>query len=63
MLYGSKIWCLRENDVALLRRTERSVVREMHSVKLVNKRNREELMGILGLKKAADKLASANGVR
>ena len=35
----------------------------MCSVKLVDKRNTEELMGMLGLKKAADKLAKANGVR
>ena len=30
---------------------------------IVNKRNTEELMDILGSKKAADKLARANGVR
>ena len=25
MLYGSKTWCLRENEVAILRRAERSI--------------------------------------
>ena len=62
MLYGSKTWCLRENEVAILRRAERSMVRATCSVKLVNKRNTEELMNMLGLKEAADKLARANGM-
>ena len=35
----------------------------MCSVKLVDKRNRVELMDMLGLKEAADKLAGANGMR
>ena len=34
MLYGSKIWCLRENDVAILRRAERSMIGVMCSVKV-----------------------------
>ena len=63
MLYGSETWCLRENEVAILRRAERSMVRAMCGVKLVDKRNTEEQMDMLGLNKAADKLARANGVR
>ena len=63
MLYGSKTWCLRENEVAILRRAERFMVRAMCGVKLVDKRNAVELMDMLGLKEAADKLAKANGVR
>ena len=35
----------------------------MCGVKLVDKRNTVELMDMLGLKEAADKLARANGVR
>ena len=35
----------------------------MCSVKLVDKRNTEELIGMLGLKEATDKLERANGVR
>ena len=35
----------------------------MCGVKLVDKRNIVELMDMLGLKEAADKLARANGVR
>ena len=62
MLYGSETWCLRENEVAILRRAERFMVRAMCSVKLVDKRNTEELMDMLGLKEAADKQARANDV-
>ena len=62
MLYGSKTWRLRENEVAILR-AERSMVRAMCGVKLVDKRNTVELMDMLGLKKAEDKLARADGVR
>ena len=63
MLYGSKTWCLKENEVAILRRTERSMVRAMCSVKLVDKRNTEKLMDKLALKEAADKLTRANSVK
>ena len=63
MLYGNKTWCFRENKVAILRKAERSMVRAMSSVQLMDKRNRKELMDMLGLKETADKLARANGVR
>ena len=63
MLYGRETWCLRESEVAILRRAERSMVRAMCGVKLVDKRNTEELMDMLGLKEAAGKLARANGMR
>ena len=39
------------------------MVRTTCGVKLVDKRNTEELVDILGLKKAADTLARANSVR
>ena len=51
--------CLRENEVAILRRAERFMVRAICSVKLMDKRSTMELMDILGLKEAA----GANGVR
>ena len=63
ILYGSETWCLKKMKVAILRRTERSMVRAMCNAKLMNKRNIVELMNMLGSKKAADKLARANGVR
>ena len=59
MLYGTKTWRLRENEVTILRRAERSMVRGM-GVQLVHKRNTEELMDMLELKEAAEKLAKAN---
>ena len=63
MLYERETWCLRENKAAILRRPERSMVRAMCSVKLVDKRKTLELMAMLGLKEPADKLASENGMR
>ena len=59
----AKHGCLKENEVAILRRAKRSMVRAMSSVKLVDKRNTVELIDMLGLKEAADKLARANDVR
>ena len=56
MLYESKTWCLKEKQVAILRRVERSMMKVMYGVKLVDKWNTEELMDMLGLKEAADKL-------
>ena len=50
MLYGSETWCLRENEIAILRRTERAMVRATCGVKLVEKKRIEDLMEMLGLK-------------
>ena len=49
-LYGSETWCLRESEMAILRRTERAMVRSMCGVKLVDRKNMEELMEMLGLR-------------
>ena len=51
------------NEIGILRREERSMVRAMCGVKLMDKRHTKELMDMLGLKKAPDMLARANGVR
>ena len=63
MLYGSETWCLRENEMMILRRTERAMVRSLCSVKLVDETNIEDLMKMRGLKETLDKMAQANGVR
>ena len=63
MLHGSETWCLRESEMASLRRTERAMVRSMCGVKLVDRKKMEELMEILGLKETLDRMARANGVR
>ena len=53
MLYGSETWCSRENEMAILRRTERAM----------EKRRTEDLTEMLGLKETAVQMAKANGVR
>ena len=62
MLYGSETWCLRENEIAILR-TESAMVRSMCGIKLVDRKNMEELMEMLGLKETLNRMAKANGVR
>ena len=42
--------CLRENEIAFLRRTERAMVRAMYGAKLMEKKRTEDLMEMLGLK-------------
>ena len=49
--------------MVILRRTERAMVRSMCGIKLVDRKNTEELMKMLGLKETLDKMATANGVR
>ena len=49
--------------MVILRRTERSMVRSMCGVKLVDRKKMEELMKMLGLKETLDRMAKANGVR
>ena len=63
ILYGSETWCLKENEKAILRRTERAMVRAMCGQKVVDRKTTEEQMNMLGLKETIDQLAAANGVR
>ena len=63
ILYGSETWCLKENEKAILRRTERAMVRAMCGQKVVDRKTTEEQMDMLGLKETIDRLATANGVR
>ena len=63
MLYGSETWCFRENEVIILRRTERAMMRSMCGVKLEDRKITEDLMKMLGLKETLGKMAQANGVR
>ena len=60
MVYGRKTWCLRENDMAHLRRVRGAMVRAICGVKLMDNKNTDELMDMLGLKESVDKLAKAN---
>ena len=43
MLYGSETWCLRENEMAILRTTKRVMVRAMCGAKLMERRRTEDL--------------------
>ena len=63
ILYGSETWCLKENENAILRRTERAMVRAMGSQKVVDRKTTEEQMDMLELKETIDRLATAYGVR
>ena len=63
MLYGSETWCLREKELDIMRRTERAMIRSMCGVKIMDRKNTEELMDMLGLSESLDKLAKASGVR
>ena len=63
MLYGSETWCLRQNEIAVLRRTMRAMVRAMCGAKLMEKKRTEDLMEMLGLKEAVVQMARANGVK
>ena len=50
MLFGSKTWCLRENEMAILRRREKAMMRATCGVKMIEKRRSQEFMSFLGLK-------------
>ena len=63
ILYGSETWCLNENEKAILRKTERAMVRAMCGQKVVDRKTTEEQKDMLGLKETIDRLATANGVR
>ena len=49
--------------MAILRRTERVMMRSMCGVKLEDRKKMEDLMKILGLKETLDRMAKANEVR
>ena len=63
MLYGSEACCLREKEMAILRRTERAMIRAMCGVKLLDRRNSEELMDMLGIKESLERMAKASSIR
>ena len=62
MLYGSETWCLRENEMAILR-TKKAMMRAMCKVKVIEKRTNQELMSLLSLKDTLDRLARASQLR
>ena len=60
MLYGSETCCLRKNEMAILRKTEKARMRAMCGVKINQKRKRsQELMSFRSLKNTLNGLARA----
>ena len=49
--------------MAILRRTERAMVRAMCDAKLMEKKRTDDLMEMLGLNQTVVQMAKANGVR
>ena len=47
--YGSKAWCLKENEKAILRRSKRAMVRAICSQKVVDRKMIEEKIGHVGV--------------
>ena len=43
MLYGSETWCLRENEIAILRRTEGAMMAELCGANLMEKKRTDDL--------------------
>ena len=62
MLYASEMWCLMENEMAILRKTKKAMMRAMCGVKIIQKRSQEH-MSLLGLNDTSDGLARANRMR
>ena len=62
-LYGSDMWCLRENETAILRRIGKAIMRAMCGIKMIEKRSSQELIILLDLKDTLDGLTRASGVR
>ena len=63
MLYGSETWCLWEKEMAILRRTEKAIMRAICGVKMIEKRRSQELMSLLALTNTLDGLARVGGVQ
>ena len=58
MLYGSETRCLREHEIAILRRTERVMGRAMCGAKLMEEKRTGDLMEMLGLKETLIHMAN-----
>ena len=63
ILYGNETWCLKENEKAILRKTERAMVRVICGQNVVDRKTTEEQMDMLGYKETINRLATANGVK
>ena len=48
-MFGSETWCPREDGIAITRRIEKAMSRALCGVKLIENRNWQEQMDMLGL--------------
>ena len=63
ILYGSEVWCLKQSEMGILQRIEKSNVRAMCGIQLKDRKISTDLMFMLGLSETIDQLAMANSVR
>ena len=54
ILYESEAWCLKESEMGILQRTERSMVSAMCGVQLKDQKRSTDLMFMLGLMETID---------
>jgi len=59
ILYGNETWYLGGKELAILRRTEGAMVRAMCEMKLMDRKNTDELTDILELNETLDKMTIA----
>ena len=62
MLYESKTWWLREQEVELLR-TARTMIRAICGVKLIYQKNTEEIIQMLGVIVPIERMVKVAAVR
>ena len=62
VLHGSEAWYMKERDMEILQRTERSMVRAMCGVQLQDRKRSTDFMLSLSLSETIDQLAMANSV-
>ena len=60
--HGREAWCLKEREMEILQRTERSMVRKMCGVQLKDRKGSTVLMLMLGLNETMYQMAMANSV-
>ena len=63
MLYGSETLCLAQNELGILQRTERAMVRCTCGVKLMDRNSTRNLMQMLDFNETMNLLPEANSVR
>ena len=61
-MYGSEAWCLKESEMGILRRTERSMVSATCGVQLIDRKRSTDFMSMLCLREIMDQLAMASSV-